>query len=211
MTGDSAQGILPEQSPQLSTTRVYYDPSADGVTESWREPDAVKARLRVIDEFKKAPSLVSFNGHANHYQWASTVRDLPEPFLFGINDIYVLHNLDHLPIVLEMTCYTAQFVQVSPIGLTIDENFQRLPDGGAAAIWGSAGLTVSAGQDALMKGFQTKLWSLPPLTAKMGELTQSVPAVEFRRREHGARFFIRTSVTLPPFRKSMNRNGSLAF
>src|SRR5205823_3041462 len=89
VTGDSAQGILPEQSPQLSTTRVYYDPTSDGVTEPWREPDAVKARLRVIDEFKKGASLVSFNGHANHYQWASTVRDLPEPYLFGINDIYL--------------------------------------------------------------------------------------------------------------------------
>jgi len=165
VVGEPSQQIPPMQSPQLTAVRLYYDPRPGGVTDPWREPDAVKARQRVLEEFKKGPTLVAFNGHANHFQWASTVTNLPEPYLFGINDIYLLHNLDQLPIILEMTCYTAQFAQDAPSGTTMDERFQRQPDGGAVAIWGSAGLTVADGHDALMQGFQTNLWSLPPLTA----------------------------------------------
>jgi hypothetical protein len=172
VVGDPSLGLPPLQSPELPAVRVYYDPRPGGVTDPWREPDAERARLRVIEEMKRGPQLVVFNGHANHYQWASTVRSLPNPFLFGTNDIFELHNLDRLPIVLEMTCMTSQFVNVSTSGTTLDERFQRHDDGGAVAIWGSAGLTVVYGHEALMRGFQQQLWGAPT-TPRLGELIEA--------------------------------------
>ena len=170
--GDTSRGLPPLQSPDLPAVRVYYDPRPGGVTEPWREPDAEQARLRVIEEMKKGPQFVVFNGHANHYQWASTVRSLPNPFLFGSNDIFELHNLEWLPIVLEMTCMTAQFVTVSTSGTTIDERFQRHDDGGAVAIWGSAGLTVLYGHEALLRGFHQQLWGAST-APRLGELIEA--------------------------------------
>jgi hypothetical protein len=158
------------QPPTFPAVRVYYDPRPGGVTDPWREPDAEQARLRVIEDFKQGPSLIVYNGHSNHYQWASTIYNLPNPFLFGTNDIYELHNFSRLGVVLEMTCLTAQFVNVSASGTTIDERFQRHEDGGAVAVWGSAGLTVAYGHEPMLRGFHDKLWSLPLGKARLGEL-----------------------------------------
>ena len=109
VVGDPAHGISPLQSPQLPATRLYYDPRPGGVSDPWRQPDAVQVRLRVIEAFQQGPSLVVYNGHSNQFQWASTVRSLENPYLFGTNDIYVLHNLDRLPLVLEMTVSRRNF------------------------------------------------------------------------------------------------------
>lgn len=171
--GDPARGIRPAQSPSMFVERIYYDPRPGGVTEPWREPDAVRVRQRAIEAMRKGFGLVSYNGHSNHFQWASTDRTLDTPFIFGTNDIFELDNLDNLPIILSMTCYTSQFTHVSTSGTTMDERFQRYERGGAVAIWGSAGLTVAYGHDLLMKGFQKKLWASPPLTARLGELTEA--------------------------------------
>jgi hypothetical protein len=171
--GDPLHGLPPQQSPALPAVRIYYDPRPGGVRYEWREPDAVQARLRVIDAWQQGPQLVVYNGHGNQYQWASTVRTLPEPFLFGTNDVAELHNLDRLAIVLAMTCLTGQFADVSTSGTTLDERFQRQDTGGAAAVWSSAGLTVIYGQEALMRGFHSQLWSRPPGTARLGELVEA--------------------------------------
>ena len=173
VVGNPANGIPPLQSPNLPATRLYYDPRPGGVSDPWREPDAVQARLRVIEAFQQGPSLVVYNGHSNQFQWASTVRSLDNPYLFGTNDIYVLHNLDRLPLVLEMTCLTAQFPLVSATGITIDERFQLHPDGGAVAVWGSAGLTVADGHDALMHGFQNEYWQSPLTATPLGALVEA--------------------------------------
>lgn len=169
--GDPALGIPPIQSPILSSKRLYYDPDPNGVTAAWREPDAVRARQRVIHLLQQLPSLVVFNGHANHFQLASTVRSLPEPFLFGTNDIFLLENQQWLPIVLQMTCMTGQFTYVSTSGTTIDERLQREANRGAVAVWGSAGLSVGHGHQSLLRGFHRQLWSQAAGSAPLGELT----------------------------------------
>jgi hypothetical protein len=173
VVGDPARQIPPLQSDRLPAMRLYYDPRPGGVTDPWREPDAVRARQRVIAAMQRGPRLVTYNGHANHFQWASTQRDLDEPYLFGTNDIYIMRNLDRLSIVLEMTCLTAQFVYPSATGTTIDEHFQRQPDGGAVAIWGSAGYTVAYGQQALLQGFHGRMWQEPVTPVRLGELIQA--------------------------------------
>lgn len=171
ISGNPALGIPPMQSPVLPARRLYYDPDPNGTPATWREPDAVRARQRVIRQMQQQPSLVVFNGHANHFQLASTIRSLPEPFLFGTNDVSLLENQSWLPIVLQMTCLTSQFTYVSTSGTTIDERLQREPNRGAVAVWGSAGLSVAHGHQSLLRGFHQQLWSRPPGKAQLGELT----------------------------------------
>ena len=169
--GDASKGIGPVQPAEVNTRRLYYDPSADGVTQPWREPNAARARLRTIDEINQGPALITYNGHGNHFLLATTDPNYDPPYLFGANDIFELTNQDQLPILLEMTCFTAQFTFISPSGHTIDERFLRHTNGGAVAVWGSAGLTVAVGHDWLQQGFHRKLWKSPPFQARLGELT----------------------------------------
>ncbi|RIK35020.1 MAG: hypothetical protein DCC55_31580 [Chloroflexi bacterium] len=173
VVGDPDRQLPPLQSSRLPAVRLYYDPRPGGVTDPWREPDAVRARQRVIDAFQRGPRLVTYNGHANHFQWASTLRELPQPYLFGTNDIFLLHNWDNLSILLEMTCLTSQFVHVSASGTTIDERFHRHPEGGAVAVWGSAGYTLAYGQHALLQGFHGRLWREPLAQVRLGELVEA--------------------------------------
>ncbi|MEM7127384.1 MAG: C25 family cysteine peptidase [Chloroflexota bacterium] len=171
--GDSYLQIPPSQSVNMSVGRLYYDPSSSDSTEPWREPNAVQARLRTIEQLNKGYGLVTYNGHSNHFQWASTDRSLEKPFLFGMNDVFSLDNADRLPIILEMTCLTSQFTNISTTGTTIDERLQRHEGAGSVATWGSSGLTVAYGHDALMRGFQAQLWRSEKMQAPLGGLTQA--------------------------------------
>lgn len=169
--GDVSKGIGAVQPPQVMTRRLYYDPSADGINQPWREPHAAVARLRTIEEINRGPGLITYNGHGNHFLWATTDPNLDPPYLFGANDVFELTNGDQPSILLEMTCFTAQFTYISPSGHTIDERFLRHNNGGAVAVWGSSGLTVAIGHDWMQQGFHQKLWQAPPSQARLGELT----------------------------------------
>ena len=171
--GDPARNLPPTQNPNVRSQRVYYDPSPTSNKPSWHVPDGVTTRLRVIEAMKAGAGFIAYNGHGNHFQWGTTDRTLEKPYLFGTNDIFELQNIDRLPIIAELTCYTGQFTRVSTSGTTIDERFQRHPDGGAVAVWGSAGLTVAYGHDALLQGFHQRLRQAPPMTARLGELTEA--------------------------------------
>lgn len=168
--GDPAVGIGAVQPPQVQTRRLYYDPTSDGVSRPWREPDGPTARLRTIAEINRGPGLITYSGHANHLLWATTHPSLDPPYLFNANDVFELTNRDQPSILLEMTCFTAQFVFISPSGHTIDERFLRHSNGGAVAVWGSSGLTVAVGQDWMQQGFHRKLWQSPPFQAHLGDL-----------------------------------------
>lgn len=161
------------QPPYVNTMRVYYDPRQGGVTEPWREPDAALARQRVIDAWKSGPALAAYNGHSNHWQHGSTDKNVPDPYMFGFNDIYQLNNKDQLTILLEMTCFTGQFTKTSATATVMDERFLRYENGGAVAVWAPAGLTVAHGHDKLMQGFHARLWSQPQYSQRMGQLIEA--------------------------------------
>lgn len=177
--GDATKGIGAVQAPGVLTRRLYYDPSADGINQPWREPNAALARLRTIQEINEGPALLTYNGHGNHFLWATTDPTYEPPYLFGSNDVFELTNWDQPSILLAMTCYTSQFTYISPTGHTIDERFLRHTNGGAVAVWGSAGLTVAVGHDWMQQGFHRKLWKSPPLQARMGELVAAGYATLF--------------------------------
>lgn len=174
INGDPTQGIGAAQAAGVISRRLYYDPSYDsrtaGDTQPWREPVASLARLRTIEEINLGPALVTYNGHGNHFLWATTDPTYDPPYLFGANDVFELTNWAQPSILLAMTCYTSQFTYISPTGYTLDERFFRHTNGGAVAVWGSAGLTVAVGHDWMQQGFHRKLWKSPPLQARLGEL-----------------------------------------
>ncbi|MEZ4657236.1 MAG: C25 family cysteine peptidase [Caldilineaceae bacterium] len=169
-----SDSIINEVQPSyVNTMRVYYDPRPGGVTDAWREPDAAKVRLRVINALQSGPALAAYNGHSNHWQNGSTDKSVADPYLLGFNDIYQLHNRDQLTIMLEMTCFTGQFTKTSATATVMDERFLRYEDGGAVAVWAPAGLTVAHGHDKLMTGFHKKLWNSPQYSQNMGQLTEA--------------------------------------
>ncbi|MBK9711591.1 MAG: hypothetical protein IPO81_09745 [Kouleothrix sp.] len=158
-----------QQPARVQVQRMYYDPLSAGLP--WREPDPARARRRVIDGLSAGAGLVNYVGHSSPYQWATTDRNLAQPYLLGLYDVDGLANGASQPIVLEMTCLTGAFQTPAYSGTTIDERLVLQPNGGAIAVWGPTGQGVAHGHDALQRGFYQALWSAPPLSATIGQLT----------------------------------------
>ncbi|MDW8396348.1 MAG: C25 family cysteine peptidase [Anaerolineae bacterium] len=87
--------------------------------------------------------LISYLGHASPRQWAAER-------LLHRDDVSSLPSRDALPVVIEMTCYTARFHELQD---TLDESLVRAAARGAVAAWGATGLTISTGHDQLAQGF----------------------------------------------------------
>jgi hypothetical protein len=157
----------------LRISRLYYDPypavsDPDGL-QDWRIAEAQSARNSALNALSHGAGLVVYNGHANHWQWARLDSDESLPGLVGLNDADILANRNQLFIGLSMTCMTAQFQKPANSGTTLDERL-FLSANGAVAVWGSAGLSVVHGHDALQRGFFEKLWTSPPMNTPLGEL-----------------------------------------
>ncbi len=153
----------------IRAARVYYDPHYAG-NEPWRESDAAMVRARAIELAGSGPGLLTFNGHANHWQWAGTALTSEHPYIFGLYDVDLLKNRNQLFVSLSMTCYTSQFFQPSNSGTTLDERMFLHPGGGAAAVWGPSGLSVLHGHDDLQYGFHKLLWNSEPGSMRLGAL-----------------------------------------
>ncbi|NWF90657.1 MAG: hypothetical protein HXY50_14505 [Ignavibacteriaceae bacterium] len=80
------------------------------------------------EELNKGAVLTNYYGHGGGGQW-----DL----IFTDDDILELHNNNKLPLVLSVTCYTAQFDNQECFG----EIFVNIPGKGAVGFLGSTGLT----------------------------------------------------------------------
>jgi len=150
----------------------YYLTEARKLQEPGRMSNLDTANANAIASLGGGAGLVVFNGHSNHWQYAR-MEGKPDPtWLFYTNDVDLLNNFDKLFIGLSMTCYTAQFAKPAANG-TLDEVLFRRSEGGAAAMWGSSGLSVVHGHDQLQKGFMKRLWSAPAGSLRLGELTEA--------------------------------------
>jgi hypothetical protein len=191
---DEIIDLLPNEEQAV---RVYYDPAPDrrvaidtfgvpqrvpgsplffteprATAEPWRIKDAVAAYNTAVSTISAGAGLVVYNGHANHWQFASTDQKSPVTWLLYVNDADGLANVGRPYIGLSMTCYTAQFAKPAVRG-TLDELMFLRPQAGAAAIWGPTGLTVAHGHDMLQRGFMQRLWSQPAMSQTLGELTEA--------------------------------------
>jgi hypothetical protein len=99
--------------------------------------------IALLNNWNRGALLVQFTGHASWQQWAA------EQF-FHLDDLAALRNGRRLPLVVEMTCFTAAFQRPEP---TLDKGLVTLPGGGAIAAWGSTGLGVGTGHNRLSQGF----------------------------------------------------------
>jgi hypothetical protein len=162
----------------LSVGRVYYDPAPESVEQPWRTRDPVLARERTAAAIADGAAIVNYLGHGLYYQWAVTgpPLDPQQPAdrqnLLSLYDPDTLANPARLPIVLSMTCLTGAFAQPNVSGTTIDERL-LLAQGGAIAVWSSAGASVAPGQQALLRGFYGGLALAPPERGPLGELVMA--------------------------------------
>lgn len=154
----------------LRMVRHYYDPHPEkndlGPVQPWRIADARDAKAGALAAMSQGAGVVVYAGHANHWQWGtldSWTPSQPNEVLPGLLNLFEpdgLANRDRLSIVLSMTCYTSQFHKPANSGTTLDERM-FLASGGAVAVWGSSGLSVVHGHDALQRGFFEALWQAP--------------------------------------------------
>jgi hypothetical protein len=115
--------------------------------------------------------LVTFTGHSNHWQWARIVKDGDENrWMFGLNDVSQLRNINSPFISMSMTCYTSQFIEPAPRHFTLDERLFLHGNGGAISTWGPTGFSIVPAHDTLQVGFHELLWKSPKHQAKLGAL-----------------------------------------
>jgi hypothetical protein len=117
--------------------------------------------------------LVTYTGHANHWQWARTVLPDDNKWLFGLWEVGHLGNSNTPFIALSMTCYTSQFHKPAGNHFTLDEHLLLHARGGAVAVWGPSGFSIVPAHDTLQVGFHDLLWNSPRQEAKLGALTEA--------------------------------------
>jgi hypothetical protein len=128
--------------------RFYFAASPTEQPYIYTDVEALRSAFRA--SFNQGAGVVTFHGHSSWHQWAAEAL-----FRWSLNpaenDVTALTNERRLPLVFEMTCFTAFFHH--PEYPTIDESLLRLPGGGAVAVYGSTGLGVASGHDMLQAGF----------------------------------------------------------
>lgn len=193
-----------QQPKSVQIQRMYYDPAAadwDGM----HEPNAVRAYQRVRAIYEAGAALINYIGHAAFSQLA--VTDVNGSFPEGSTLLYLfdpdgMQNVGRLPIVLHMTCLTGAFHTVfGPptypvvIDTTLDERLVLAPNG-AVAVWGSSGLGVTTGQEALQRGFYNALWSQASALRTVGHAAHGGYLELFAQSSGNARDSLRMFVLL---------------
>ncbi len=124
-----------------------YDPRDAGEWES--------ARTAIHGGFRSGQLLVTYFGHSSWSQWAVSEwwnpGWLPPNRLLHRDEVPGLQNGSRLPVVLDMTCFTAAFQRYEYAPL--DERLVIEPAGGAVAAWGPTGSGYIDGHHSLAQGF----------------------------------------------------------
>lgn len=145
--------VLAALPPRLRSTTRVFNPAA-AAPDPLR--DSLQTRALIQQDWTNGAGLVIYHGHSSPQQWASnrTVAGDGSISYQPLMQIYdPLNNQSRLPVVLAMTCLTSAFQTPYLSGMTLDEWLLLTPSGGAAAVWGSAGLGVAYGHDLLQDGF----------------------------------------------------------
>ena len=116
-------------------TPIYYQPPFSTVE---------KVVQNITRQWNEGSGLLLYSGHSSTHQWGA------ERY-FHLDDVTALINTHRLPVVLQMTCLTGSFHRSD--FETLDEALLRHENGGAVAVWGSSGLGVATGHEALSTGF----------------------------------------------------------
>ncbi|MFP4436010.1 MAG: C25 family cysteine peptidase [Chloroflexaceae bacterium] len=108
----------------------------------------------IIDAFDAGSLLVNYTGHGSVGGWGiwrSGNR------IFEHTNVAQLRNTDKLPVVTVANCLNGYFVG-EPDPVSLAEELQRLPEGGAVAVWAASGLDFPSGHRRLFGNFYDALF-----------------------------------------------------
>jgi hypothetical protein len=153
---NDANELIGEFTPAGVTVEKFNYPQ--GLPSS--DPAAAQFRTNVLNSWNNGQSLMVYIGHSSSHQWAAER-------LFHYNDVPSVSNGGKLPVVVELTCFTAAFHLHSL--QTLDEALFRRSGSAAIAVWGPSGLGISHGHVELARGFLGEL--LASGTTRVGDAT----------------------------------------
>jgi len=116
-----SENLIKRQIPkEFSANRIYIDQTPER-TPFWGGSDTL------IQLFNNGLTLVNFFGHGGGAVWADNS-------LFTTSHIPLLKNLDRLPFVTSMTCFTGDFANMTGLG----EDMVLAENGGSIGLWGAS-------------------------------------------------------------------------
>ena len=124
--------------------RLYYTPWAPESGKPGYISDLEDMRQEIRLLWNRGASIITWIGHASYEQWGE------ENFLHA-RELDALRNIDRLPFLLSMTCFTGYFHH--PEYPSLDEALLVKADGGTVASWSPTGLAVAYGHQYLQEGF----------------------------------------------------------
>ncbi len=116
-------------------------------------PEGERA-ARIAASFDRGALLVNYSGHGAVNQWGGNNA----PALLGPQEIAGLTNKQRLPVVTVANCLSGFFAGPLP-QISLAERLQRLPNGGAIAVFAPTALHYPAGHEELFKAFYRTLFA----------------------------------------------------
>lgn len=113
----------------------------------------------IQEKIDQGQGLIFYFGHGAINMWG-------KDRLFTNQNVADLHNLDHLPIIIQLTCLTGLFTH--PEQESLSEAFLFQPDAGAVAVLAPTSLTLPEEQSYLSYRFMAELEADPQ--ARLGEV-----------------------------------------
>lgn len=144
-------GDFPAESDRVSVlvpithtvTRLYCADDLENSTACANLPDV---RAGLLQGWDQGALVVNWVGHSALQQWEHTR-------LFHTDDLPALARAAHYPLVVSLSCFTAHFAHPDPNMTSMDEALLRLPEAGAVATFGNAGLGLGSAQTPLHYAF----------------------------------------------------------
>lgn len=110
--------------------------------------------LDIINGFNLGSGLITYVGHGSYDSWG--IASSRTGSMFDVSDLTSLTNGDRLSIVVTGNCLNGFFAGTGD-NPSLAEELQRLPHGGAVAVWAPSGLGYPADHGRLLEAFYASL------------------------------------------------------
>lgn len=135
-----------------TVTRLYCTDDPANSTVCANLPDV---RAGLLQGWNQGALVVNWVGHSAFQQWE-------HGRLFHTDDLPELARAARYPLVLSLSCYTGHFTHPDPNMTSMDEALLRLPQAGAMATFGNAGLGLGNAQTPLHRAFYLNAFGASP-------------------------------------------------
>jgi len=135
-----------------TVTRLYCADDPINSTACANLPDV---RAALLQGWNQGALVVNWVGHSAFQQWE-------HGRLFHTDDLPLLARAARYPLVLSMSCFTGHFTHPDPNMTSMDEALLRLPQAGAVATLGNAGLGLGSSQTPLHQAFYASALGASP-------------------------------------------------